>query len=370
VRLNGQTRISGDYYNWWYPGGDVSFYFNGTLKNTSGWQRVVTLGAEFDLGYTPTLQTYGPGQYYQSTAHDAFTPYCNYNGQNTFSAMCQLYGCVYPPPWNSSAYINIVRPTRPDYGSAGHPVFFLGAGISSDGSYSNNTSLVAGNPNGAPETPQWIFAAGSSFGNLSCTSCNQPLFTATKRSSYCQDFSVVLETSYNGFLSDPFYMFIDGPNNTIAANCPASMGCPPGTWNYTFAAAPAGWQSIIYYQTMSLCSSSGAMTSYDLNESFGSWTADYAGENWTPATPISGSAGTNGLWYDWLWYTITSSTPPPQSPTWNCFPHCGTTKVQHAAQTFRAGTPTTGQGYAIQQNTHQRFLDHGEHDNIVTPVSQ
>ncbi len=179
----------------------------------------------------------------------------------------------------------------------------------------------------------------------------------------------MLETSYNGFLSDPFYLFINGPNNTVAANCPTSLGCPPGTWNFTVAAG-SGWQSIIYYQTLTLCALSGPMTGCDLNETFGSWIQDYTGENWPPPTPTPGSAGSNGLWYDWMYFTNSGSTPPPQNPTWNCFPHCGTTKVQHATQTFRVGTQALGQGYAEQQDAHQRFLDHGEHDGIVTPVSQ
>jgi hypothetical protein len=59
-----------------------------------------------DWGYTVTLQTYGPGRYSQSSVHDAYTPFCTYGSQNTFSAMCELYGgCAYPP-WTSSAYID------------------------------------------------------------------------------------------------------------------------------------------------------------------------------------------------------------------------------------------------------------------------
>jgi hypothetical protein len=51
-----------------------------------------------DWGYTVTLQTYGPGRYSQSSVHDAYTPFCTYGSQNTFSAMCELYGgCAYPP---------------------------------------------------------------------------------------------------------------------------------------------------------------------------------------------------------------------------------------------------------------------------------
>jgi hypothetical protein len=153
VRLNGQTRITGDYYNWWYTEADAAFYFNNTREDLSGWYHSNTLGGELDLGYTPTLQTYGAGQYYQSTVHDAYTPDCTYGGSsNTFSAMCAAWPahCNIPPPWNSSSSINISRPTRPDYGTAGHPVYYLGPGIASDHAYSNNTSLIAGNANGAP----------------------------------------------------------------------------------------------------------------------------------------------------------------------------------------------------------------------------
>src|ERR1039457_7619191 len=63
VRLNGQTRITGDYYNWWYTEADAAFYFNNTREDLSGWYHSNTLGGELDLGYTPTLQTYGAGQY-------------------------------------------------------------------------------------------------------------------------------------------------------------------------------------------------------------------------------------------------------------------------------------------------------------------
>lgn len=366
VRLNGNSHMTGDYYNWWYPAVNVSFYFNSTFQGNSGWKRSINLGGTVDWGFTPTLQTYGPGQYYQSSAHDAFTPYCTYNGQNSFSAMCGTLGCIYPPPWNSWAYINILRPTRPDYAPAGHPVFYLGPGISYDGTYSNNTSLIAGNPNGAPETPQWVFAAGSQFGTLNCTTCNQPLFTATKRSASCLDYSVVLKTSYNGFLSDPFYMFINGPNNTEASTCPFWT---PSTWNLTYPYS-IGWVSLIYYTTDTLCALDGPMTNYDLNETFGAWYPDYTGEQWTPAAPEPGTAGSNGKWVDMMWYYESGHPPTPVNPVIGCWPNCGTVKVQHAVQTFRVGTQSQGGGVAVQQDIHQRFLDHGEHDGIVTPVPQ
>ncbi len=369
VRLNGQTRITGDYYNWWYTEADAAFYFNNTREDLSGWYHSNTLGGELDLGYTPTLQTYGAGQYYQSTVHDAYTPDCTYGGSsNTFSAMCAAWPahCNIPPPWNSSSSINISRPTRPDYGTAGHPVYYLGPGIASDHAYSNNTSLIAGNANGAPETPQWVFTAGSQFGTISCQglpACNQPLFTATKRSTGCLTYDVVLNTSYNGFLSDPFFMFINAPNNLEASTW-------EGEWNYT-SAWENGYYSWIFYTTDTLCATDGPMSGYDMNEEFGTWTKDPSQPtvSWTPPT-AGGWPVTLTQWYDQVEFACPglNCTPMPKNPPSGCWPACGTVKVQSGPQTFSVGAEASGQGIAVQTDTQQRWLDHGSHEQIVTPV--
>src|ERR1035438_5599176 len=68
VRLNGQTRITGDYDNWWYTEADAAFYFNNTREDLSGWYHSNTLGGELDLGYTPTLQTYGAARPWNANA--------------------------------------------------------------------------------------------------------------------------------------------------------------------------------------------------------------------------------------------------------------------------------------------------------------
>ena len=354
--------MTGDYYNWWYPGGNVAFYFNGTRRDQSGWYWVTTTGAEFERGYTLTLQSYGPGQYYQSTAHDAYTNFCSYNGQNKFSAMCGVNGCVYPPPWNSWTSVTISRPTRPDYGAAGHPVYYLGPGIVSDHGYSNKTPLVAGNSNGAPETPQWVFAAGSQFGNLSCTTCLQPVFTATRRSTGCLSMDVVLNTSYNGFLSDPFYMFINAPWNTVAVT---GNG---GGWVDSYALLD-GYLTYINYNTRDMCTN--LMSNYEINESFGAWQV-IAGSNWLHAGAGSTTVDATGHWWDTVDFVSGANfcstlpcVPPPANPGQG--PH---TLAQWVPQSCLSAASWSGSGERIQTDTLQRYTDSAWHANITTPAPQ
>jgi hypothetical protein len=59
----------------------------------------------------------------------------------------------------------------------------------------------------------------------------------------------------------------------------------------------------------------------------------------------------------------------PVNPPQGCWPSCGTVKVQSALQTFKVGAEGLVGGIAVQQDTHQRYQDHGSHDSIVTPVN-
>ncbi len=265
----------------------------------------------------------------------------------------------------------------PNYATTGHPVFYLGSGILSDQGYSANTALIAGNPNGAPETPLWEFAAGSSFGTIVCggggQTCSEPVFTATQRSATCLDYSVVLNTSYSGFLSDSFWMFINGPNNTEAATCGTSEpSCPPGTWNWTFA-VENGYASWVFYSTDTLCALDGPMSGYNMDESFGTWTKSPSLPlvTWTPPTADSWSAS-GTVWVDMMGFICPADNcvPMPENPPAGCWPACGTTEVQGGPQTFYVGGLSPGAGYAVQTDTQQRWLDHASHENIVTPVPQ
>ena len=359
VKLNAHAYMSGDYYNYWEIAANTNWYFNSTLESSSGWT-YGSIGASYDTGYTPTLQTYGPGAYTQNSSNDAYTPYC---GGWTWSGVCDVYGCVYPPPWGSSASISISRPARPDYAS-GYPraLWFIG-GVTSDGAYNAQTVFTPGTANGAPESPVYVISYGSDRLSLNCTNCTGPTATAIASSGGCQTYDVQINSSYNGFLSDPFYLFINRPWNTVAASDPYG-----GVWNYTTAWGN-GWDSRINYTTSDICSST--MSGYSMNEAFGSWNPDYYGTSWTPASPNGWSVGA-AQWFDDMSFQCPGGncTPMPQNPPTGCYPNCGTVKVQSATQTFRVGSTSYSPnlGLAVQQNTHQRWQDHGTHDSITTPI--
>jgi hypothetical protein len=306
--------------------------------------------------YRRTLQNDGPGTYHMDGLSEAYNSYCDMWAP----PFCLIYDynwqCV--STWDGTSHSNnlaVVRPGRPDYLS-GHPtaLWYLG-GITSDGSYSAQTVLTPGASNGAPEGPYYFVAYGTERLSLSCNGCNNPTATAISSSAGCQYFDVMVYASYNGFLSDPFYLFINQPWYTEHADDPDG-----GIWNWTTGLGN-GWQSRINYTTWDLCSSE--LSRYSMNESFGSWSPDYAGTSWSPPSP-NGWAVPQSQWFDTMSFQCPEGncTPMPANPPPGCWPDCGSVKVQSAPQTFSVGTTGVGGGVAVQQDTHQRYQDHGSHD--------
>ncbi len=102
----------------------------------------------------------------------------------------------------------------------GYPasLWYLGSQILANGNHYAQTVLAPGPANGAPESPVYVLSSGASKLSMSCTQCTNPTVTAIGASDYCEAQDVVVRTSYNGFLSDPLYLFIDRPWNLIASN--------------------------------------------------------------------------------------------------------------------------------------------------------
>jgi hypothetical protein len=268
----------------------------------------------------------------------------------------------------------VSRPSRPDYAPGNQrALMFLGSSIPYNGQYTAQAFLVPGNPNGASGTPNWIFKAGSDKGWLSCTNCSQPRFTATQASAGCNVYDVILVTSYDGFESEPFFMFIDRPYSTFATNDPESLEY----WKLTDRPFGNGWYTRFNYKTRGLCATGHVLSGYDMNEQFGSWQDDYfvatgTHNSWNPPDcAVNPQSYTCGFtvpgegWFDEMGF---------QCPSSNCVPlplHPGPdyTKVQSSIQTFRVGTGNPGGGVAIQIVTHQRYRDQGGHENIVNPAN-
>jgi hypothetical protein len=92
-----------------------------------------------------------------------------------------------------------------------------------------------------------MIAAGADKLSLSCTTCQEPNVTARASSAYCLAYDVVVQTSYDGFLSDSFFVSINRPDHTVQA-----LDAEGFIWNWTREYGN-GWWSRINYTTSFLC---------------------------------------------------------------------------------------------------------------------
>jgi hypothetical protein len=352
VRLYADTWIDPNWYwrGYWLPRTRARPQYNTVYLDVQRTFLATSWDQHASLEWNYMLSQTGVGTYSISATHWANSGYCE-----SFPGTVIL-------SYDDSDTQTILRPARPDYSSAGGPVFFLGLGIPYDGVRTASTALVPGNANGATGTPQWsINVEGSTFGTLSCTNCSQPVFTATRKSTGCETYDVVIKTSYGGLESDPFYVFINAPHNTEAA-----LDSEGQLWNYTYNYSD-GYESRINYKVNSLCALDGPMSAYSVSESFGTWENDYpGGNNWVPG-PAGGGPVPGDQWADVInFYSANCSFQPcvplPQNPGPDFTP------VHHVLQTWFVGSQTPGYGAKVQTNTLRRYTDQAEHENITTPV--
>ena len=344
--------ISGPFTPWYFPRVKLTQKLNGSvIFGPITHQPTSPPGVtKADLAHNTTIQSTGIGTYRVETEHWVNSPYCEALG----------YTPIHTP---FVTELNIQRPGRPDYcPSCANSLYYLGHHLGSpvawDGSYTANASLVPGATNGATGTPQWIISQSGSIGQLSCTNCSQPVFQAIGRSAHCESYDVVITTSYRGFESDSFWLFINAPHKAIAVNDPVG-----GVWNYTQPWGN-GWQSWINYKTESLCWTDGPMSDYSMNETRSLFVNDYPGRNsWSIPTLSSWSVPFDH-WVDHMSFQCPagSCTPMPLNPGPN------TEKVHHADQFFQVGKPSIGSGITIQKNRFQRYRDEGRHEAIQTPA--
>lgn len=191
-----------------------------------------------------------------------------------------------------------------------------------------------------------------------------PNATALKNSSGCQVYDVTVNTSYGGFLSDPFYIFINTPWKTVHANDPNG-----GTWVYSKPYYD-GYDTTINYNTQSLCATDTAMTVYDINEAFGDWKLTDTSYNWGHGPATSGWVSADPRWWD----HINFASGPAFCPTVPCVPAPANpgqgphNLVQYVFQSWYVGSPNIGSGALIQTDTLQRYLDSASQDQILTPA--
>ena len=254
------------------------------------------------------------------------------NNTHTFESQCGHDRTEY-----SDYSLLVQRPTI----SGVDTIWWLGGGSDPSNGY-YNTSALTSDPKGAPEVPIWSVPFGGGKMSLSCSICTSNTATSQAPSSGCQ-YDITIKVSVGGLNSENFLMSVNQPSYLESLGPPVDAG-----WN------AAGFKSTIPYRIRDHCNN--PLSSIAVNEQFGPFVNDTS-NNWPKPTP-SNTSGFSGPGFSdviGIWGSYTPQPLVPQSPL-------TTTKVDHATQTFRVGSSTSGQGVQVQTNTHQKYLDHGRHE--------
>jgi len=182
-------------------------------------------------------------------------------------------------------------------------------------------------------------------------------------SAGCNSYDVVAHTSYGGFLSEPFYLFINRPWNTVAAND------PNGPFWVSHSPLYNGYYTRYNHETKSMCALDPSMNYYDINELFTGHIVDYPGSNWGAC-----AAGSKWIqftrWEDNIFNATPNSSPGDPATGWPpqwTNPGASHTPVDRCLQSWYVGSLTPGSRARIQSNTLRRYTDSGEHEDIATP---
>lgn len=334
---------NGDWWNWY-----ATAYGEMWFTPTGGAQSRVANGSK--AGYLWSAGDYRNPTWYAS---ELLEPRGNGSyftrGWAAFVSACGTGGTI--PPFDSPS-----QPVQRPVITMANAVFFLGTGVLSNNALSAQTTFSV-DRKGATETPVWSVSSGGDKLQLSCASCLQPTGTAIGRSGQCNEMDVRVKASVNGFSSEEYLVFIDGPHWMVQI----SRG------DYPYGEGLIGYTSQISYKVLGLCNDRMYLS---MNESWTNWGRDYPSGTWPLPVPEDSwpffdfdaiyAAGTPGYW-----------VPDPMEPVIgnNCDPEVSLTeKVEWHTQEFRAGSTQKGSGVLVQRDKAQWYRDHGCHLTIQSPV--
>lgn len=193
------------------------------------------------------------------------------------------------------------------------------------------------------------------YGELSCDDCPNPVYSATAPSPSCGHYGVVMRASYDGLLTDMFWIFNNSPYNLhYIAYDDGDLG------------QGGGGESIQTLKVRDICG--GGMWWVEVNEEFSNEQFDYPDPTsgwdlfgWNPGVwEEEGKFSGAGDFYDTMFEeTGPGKYPQPMDTGANGYSEAGEHTVMHATQDFRAGSSQTGSGQHVQQTTQTHYLDHG-----------
>lgn len=230
------------------------------------------------------------------------------------------------------------------------------------------TSTPSVNPNGASGSTSWSASQGAAKVSFSCTSSCGTSVTVTSQdhsstagcSGNPSQFDIKIKTSFGGFNSEEFPMFINTPSHLFAWSAQSFPGC---TVDENAVDCPvvlpgaAGYDSEIFYRVIDQCNFK--MAPIKMNEKFTTSGSDFSNEDW----PLPTATGWDGFTTMWEWSDIvraicvpcTPNSQVPQSPL-------SSTKVDWVIQEILPGSKTSGLGVHVRTHRQQTYVDHGRHE--------
>jgi hypothetical protein len=332
VRAYSQTWVTGNYrLNYWaYI--ETWLYRNGSQIGHMDFASPRRGGAVAWQSYTPPLSVYGPGTYSDLAYHAWYNWACNYWD---------------PYPGNTQGTpITVEKPT---ISRSEPPGLYLG-GATTSGTYSSKKTLFS-DPKGAPEVPTYRFTSGSSFGNLSCTTCWNPIYTAT-RVGTCPVYEITIVAR----------IFNNAPGGIEVMGINQRPLTEPGV----------GWETDYILKTLDICGN--PLSWVEVNESFASASRVYSGSNWPLPKPFDPNGWDPGVWdsqedflpagdfTDYMFeYYVPGKTPLPQKNGTNDYREDAASTVTTMQQIFKGASPVSGSGILLRTNVQTHYLDHGAH---------
>jgi len=230
---------------------------------------------------------------------------------------------------------------------------------------STTVTLVASG--GGDGNYAWSITSGSSIAALQGTTSGSNVtsvqISSTSFSTSENDVTVQLQfeptsgtqsvqTSYSLSVDSPYKLISNGSTTNRGVKAPCEpIPAPSGT---------DGFQSLVPYEIISFLGVE--ITNITVAEHFGTDVPAYTNENW-PLNTGSPITSTDGTFVDDICQvgTFTPHPLPPQSPP-------STTLIDQASQSWNIGSGSNGPGLIVQTDTLQRYIDHGRHTGITSPV--
>jgi len=261
--------------------------------------------------------------------------------------------------WNPQQPVT-VTPTI----SQNQPLWYFGGNPAPSGFTLGSTTVTLTAVGGSGGTYAWSITSGSSIAALQGSTTGASVqITSKSYSTSTKDVTVQLQFTPTGGSTTPvnYSLTVDSPYKLVAGSI-VDYGISLNSPSCSNAiSGKDGYDSVLSYTIFSFTGLQ--IGNVAVNETFAGITDDYIGNNWPWPSPLASDATSQGTFVDIICVVGPALTPPSLPP-----PQSSSVKIDHALQSWFAGSLTEAAGVEVQSDTLQRYQDHGRHLSILSPT--